>query len=115
MTIEEMKAEITTDLTTEILLTDGDLFNLPLLTSKINNAVMEVRAARKYPTTYSAEKIESDLVKFYSTIRNIALYDYNQSGAEGQKSFSETGMNITYVDRERLFWGVEPITKFYRG
>lgn len=109
MTIEEMKAEITTDLTTEIMLTDADLFNLPLLTSKINNAVMEVRAARKYPTSYTEAKIEDDLIKYYSVIRNLALYDYNQSGAEGQKGFSETGMNITYVDRETLFWGVKPI------
>lgn len=110
MTIEEMKAEITTDLTTEILLTDGDLFNLPLLTSKINNAVMEVRTARKYPKSYTEEMVESDLVTFYATIRNIALYDYNQSGAEGQTAYSGDGNNIHYVDREKYFYGVLPIS-----
>ena len=109
MTVEEMKAEIITDLTTEIMVSDGDLFNLPLLTSKVNNAVMEVRAARKYPKSYSTAKIEKDLVTYYSTIRNLALYDYNQSGAEGQTSFSGDGNNIHYVDRKEMFAQILPL------
>ena len=109
MTIEEMKAAIVADLTTELMLTDADLFNLPLLTSKVNNAVMEVRAARKYPKSYAEEKVEKDMTYFYSTIRNIALYDYNQAGAEHQTSFSEDGSNIHYVDRKTLFAHITPI------
>lgn len=109
MTIEEMKAEIITDLTTELMVTDSDLFNLPLLTSKVNNAVIEVKAARKYPKSYTDAMIEDDLVGYYANIRNIALYDYNQSGAEGQSTFSESGINIHYVDREKSFQGVLPI------
>lgn len=109
MTIEEMKAEIITDLTTELMVTDGDLFNLPLLNSKVNNAVMEVKAARKYPKSYDDEKIDSDLVAFYSQIRNLALYDYNQSGAEGQTSFSGDGNNIHYVDRKEMFAQIIPL------
>jgi len=110
MTIEEMKAAIIADLSTELIITDADLFNLPLLTSKVNNAVMEVRTARKYPKSYSDEKVESDLVSYYTTVRNLALYDYNQAGAEHQKSFSEDGSNISYVDRKTLFAQVLPIS-----
>lgn len=110
MTIEEMKAEILTDLTTELMVDDADLFNLPLLTSKVNNAVMEVKTARKYPKSYTEEMIVSDLTTFYSNIRNLALYDYNQSGAEGQTSYSGDGNNIHYVDREKYFYGVLPIS-----
>lgn len=109
MTVDEMKAEIITDLTTEIMVTDGDLFNLPLLTSKVNNAVNEVRSARKYPNYYTEERIERDLVTFYSSIRNIALYDYNQSGAEGQSSFSGDGNNIHYVDRKSMFAQIDAL------
>lgn len=109
MTIEEMKAEIITDLTTELMVTDADLFNLALLTSKVNNAVMEVRAARQYPKSYSNAMIENDLLKYYSAIRNIAFYDYNQSGAEGQTSYSGDGNNIHYVDRKTMFAQILPI------
>ena len=104
-----MKAKIITDLTTEIMVTDGDLFNLTLLTSKVDNAVMEVRAARKYPKSYSEAKIDRDLVYYYSAIRNIALYDYNQSGAEGQTSFSGDGNSIRYVEREKMFAQILPM------
>lgn len=109
MTIEEMKAEIITDLSTELMVTDPDLFNLPLLTSKVNNAVIEVKAARKYPKGYTDAMIEDDLVRFYANIRNIALYDYNQSGAEGQTSYSGDGNNIHYVDRKEMFTQIIPI------
>lgn len=109
MTIEEMKAEIIADLTTELMVTDADLFNLPLLTSKVNNAVYEVKAARKYPKNYTNSMIEDDLVRFLTNIRNLALYDYNQSGAEGQTTFSESGVGIHYVDRDKYFVGVYPL------
>jgi len=110
MTIEEMKAEIIADLSTEIMITDADLFNLPLLTSKVNNAVNEVRTARKYPKSYTSEKIENDLVSYYTVIRNVALYDYNQAGAEHQTSFSEDGSSIRYVNRNTMFAQVLPIS-----
>lgn len=109
MTIEEMKAEIITDLTTELMVTDGDLFNLPLLTSKVNNSVREIISARNYPSSYTSSMIERDAVKYYSHVRNLALYDYNQSGAEGQTSFSGDGNTIQYVSRESIFAQINPL------
>lgn len=110
MTIEEMKAEIITNLSTELLVTDADLFNLPLLTSKVDNAVKEVTLARRYPSSYTNKMKEKDLNNYYSVIRNIALYDYNQAGAESQTSFSEDGTNIHYVDRKEMFAQVVPLS-----
>ena len=55
--------------------------------------------------------IENDLVRFESNIRNIALYDYNLIGVEGQTSSSENGENRSYVDRNKLFSGVIPLSR----
>lgn len=113
MTIDEIKAVIITDLTTELMLTDGDLFNLPLLTSKVDNAANEVMYARNYPSSYSQKKIEDDMYRHFTIIRNLALYDYNQIGAEGQKSFSGDGNVINYIERDKIFAQVKPISRVY--
>ena len=109
--IDDLKGVIVTDLTTELMVTEGDKFNLPLLVSKVNNAVLEIMAARQYPKSYSEARIEGDLKYYHSNIRNLALYDYNQAGAEGQKSVSMDGTSISYVDREKFFYGVNPISR----
>jgi hypothetical protein len=113
MTIDEIKEVIITDLTAELMFTEGDLFNLPLLTSKVNNAANEVMYARNYPISYTQGKIEDDMYRHYTIIRNLALYDYNQTGAEGQKSFSGDGNVIHYVERDKIFAQVKPISRVY--
>lgn len=101
--------DIITDLTTELQITDGERFNATLLTSKVNNAYREVQAARKYPPSYTATMIEADMEKYYTQVRSIALFDYNQIGAEGQSSYNQDGVSVSYVDRNKLFHGVLPI------
>lgn len=109
MTFDEMIAEITSDLTTEISAEDPDNFNPELLTVKINGAVRAVKGARRYPASYTEEKIEADLVRFHSQIIEIARYDYNQIGSEGQTSYNADGVTINYVDRKSLFRGITPL------
>ena len=109
MTVEEMKAEIVTELTEDLVASDADLFNLPLLTSKVNSAVKEVMAARQYPASYTADRIGRDIVRYYAQIKAIAYYDYSQSGSEGQTSFSGDGNSIHYVDRKEYFSQILPI------
>ena len=46
---------------------------------------------------------------YYSQVREIAMYDYNQVGAEGQTQYSQDGVSVHYVDRNSLFYGVLPI------
>jgi len=107
----DLVEQIIEDLTEELNITDGKNFNASLLQSKVSAAYREVKAARKYPITYPDEFIERDMENYYSTIREIALHDYNQIGAEGQTQYSADGTSIHYVDRKSLFNGVDAIMK----
>jgi hypothetical protein len=104
-----LDGEIFADLSAELQQSDG-MYNETLLLAKIRNAMREVRRARKYPQTYTDEMITQDLYNFYSNILNIARYDYNTIGIEGQSGSSENGVSRTYVDRNKLFSGVIPLT-----
>lgn len=109
MTIAEMQTAIIAELTIE-LQSETD-FNADLLTVKVSNAIREVQTARNYPSTYTEAQIETDTIRFYSQIKSLALYDYNQIGAEGQTQYSADGESIHYVDRNKLFYGVRPIAR----
>ena len=98
---EELKAELTE--------TEGDKFNENLLKSKVKGAYRAVKTARKYPLGYTEAMIDRDMENYYSQVREIALYDYNSIGSEGQTQFSQDGVSIHYVDRNALFYGVLPI------
>ena len=102
---ENLKAEILADEA------QADLFSESLLKSKINGAYREVRAARKYPTTYDEGYIENDMLNFYSNIESIARYDYNAVGSEGMSSYAADGASIHYKDRDKYFYGVYPIAR----
>jgi len=109
MTVEEMKAAIIDELRIEL---QGDsAFSEEILRVKVDSAVREVKRARRYPEHYTESMIERDLLDFFSNIKAIALYDYNQIGIEGQSSSSENGENRTFVDRNTLFRGVIPFAR----
>ena len=97
--LDELKAELSTE-------TD---LNEDLLRVKIQSAIREVKTARRYPASYSESLIENDLERYISQIKSLALFDYNQIGAEGQASYSADGENIQYIDRNTLFAGVLPV------
>lgn len=107
----DMIESIIEDLTEELNITEGKKFNASLLQAKVNAAYREVKTARRYPSTYNEYVIENDMENYYSVVRAISLYDYNQIGAEGQKQYSADGTSIHYVDRDSLFKGVEPISR----
>lgn len=106
-----MLEEIFEELKTELLETEGDKFNENLLRSKVNSAYRAVMTVRNYPRSYTDAEIERDMERFYSQVRDIALYDYNQIGAEGQTQYSQDGVSVHYVDRDKLFYGVLPIAR----
>lgn len=107
MTLEQ---ELVADLSAEL---EADkMFSQQLLISKIRSAIREVKKARKYPSSYTGEQIERDIYEYYINIRNIALFDYNQIGGEFQESNSEPGSSRTYMDRNKLFRGIAPISQF---
>lgn len=105
-----MIEEIVEDLKTELEITEGSNFNETLLRSKVQSAYRAVKAARKYPLNYTESMVERDMKNYYSQVRAVALFDYTQIGSEGQTQYSQDGVSIHYVDRDKLFYGVLPIT-----
>lgn len=113
MTVTEMLNEIFDNLKSEIENDEvqSDKLNETLLRSKVDGAFREVKKARNYPKSYTDEMVEKDITDYYSNIEAIARYDYNQVGAEGQTQYSADGVSIHYVDRDKLFVGVLPISR----
>ena len=102
--MDALQEEILKDLMLEIgSLSEGDK---TCLSSKIKNAIREVKLKRNYPEHFTDTQIEKDLKKHYSNIRELALYDFNQSGAEGQTSHNENGTNRTWKSRNDCLIGV---------
>ena len=83
-----------------------------LLSSKIKNAIREVRHARNYPKYYTDSQIAEDLEDYYSNILSLALYDYNQIGAEGETGHSDSGTSRTWKDRKECFNGISTICQY---
>lgn len=108
MPISELIKQITDEIKAEIQ--NEPNFDETLLEIKVKGAVRDVKTARKYPFSYSEALIEADLERYFSQIKAIARFDYNQIGAEGQTSYSADGESIHYVSRDNFFAGVLPIS-----
>lgn len=108
MAYESIIEEVTSDLSVE--LQDDATFNRSILACKVKNAVNEIVRRRNIDGSNlvtDADK-EKDIRRFIVNIHNVALYDYNQIGIEGQTSSTEASTTRTYVNRESLFFGVFP-------
>lgn len=101
---EDLQREITDELTTE--LSDDEAFNDEILEIKVKNAIREVKRKRNYPASYTTEMIEADLENYYDVIHDIALYEYNKVGAEGQSLHSEDDVQRSWVSKDDLLKGV---------
>ena len=107
--MESLIKEITEDLKVELGFTEDSDINI--LSSKVKNSANEIKRDRNYPDTYSEEKIISDLRNYYSNIHDLALYDYNQIGAEGETSHSENSISRTWKNRSECKNGVVAFCK----
>lgn len=108
MTIDELKTYIVDSLTVE-LESDPD-FSAEILEEKVASVINEVIQARRYKRAgFSDERIEEDIVRYIAVIRNVSLYDYNQSGLDFESSHQENGTNRSFMSRHRLFYGITPI------
>lgn len=108
--MEELINDIYNSLEIELQITDAN-YNSSLCLVKVKNATNEVRNARNYPSTYTEDMIVADLKKFFSVIRDVALYDYNTVGAEFETSHNENSLRREWVSRDKLFFGVIPIAR----
>lgn len=96
-----LESEILDDLTREFC--GEENFKQGVLAVKIKLAVREIISKRNYKaSTWSDDKILEDLYNYYATISNLARFDYNQLGAEGESSHTENGVSRTYVTRDSL-------------
>lgn len=102
--MEALLNEILNDLASELGLTEDS--DLAVLSSKIKSAIREVQMHRNYPDHFTEAQIEADLKRHYSNIRELALYDFNQVGAEGQMSHNENSTSRTWKDRKECLNGV---------
>lgn len=111
VTYEELENSIVSEL--EIELSQDVSFKKDVLKIKVRSAIREVKSKRKYENSnFTENDIEKDLWKYYANIKNLARYDYNQIGIEGQIGHGENGINRTYHDRDKCFNGVVAFVKF---
>ena len=109
--ITELQEQIVQDLSSQ--LNSEKNFSSVALNAKVKVAILDVMGRREYGNShYTDEKILNELgVRYYSTITRLALYDYNQMGAEGQSQHSENSINRSWGERDKILSDVHPFVK----
>ena len=113
MDMEKLESELLEDLSSELLIKEDDVVSLKQLNIKIKNAIRDVKSKRRYPKSYTDDVIAEDLYCYYSNIHDLALYDYNQIGAEGQSSHSANGTSRNWKSRSDCLIGVVSMCKTF--
>lgn len=89
-------------------------YDADIVASKVSAVVRELLQKRRYKRSgMSDEAILADLDDFYSQVLNVARYDFNTIGAEGEDRHTENGVDRTFTERNRLWAGVVPISKVF--
>lgn len=104
--MDKLIGKVCKDLKADLKIDDSDTESINMLESKIAGAMNEVKFRRSYPLHFTESQITKDLERHYSAIRELALYDYNQEGTEGQISHSENGTSRTWKSRNECLQGV---------
>ena len=99
---DEIIAELTVELSGE------PTFKEEILKIKVNDAYRKVRARKAYHnTSFDDEKIEKHLYdNHYQDIKDVALYNYNKIGAEGQVSHAENNINRTWRTEDEIMGNI---------
>lgn len=98
------------DTTSNVVVFDKPQDN-PLIEQLIKQAKQDIVAMRNYPSTYTPDRIETDLKNYEAVIVNLVVYDMSQAGEEFMSSFSENGVSRNWRKRNELFLGVYPFAK----
>lgn len=83
------------------------------LSMDVENAINEIETIRNYPSDYTNDMIITDMSRFFNQIIDVAMFDYNQIGIEGETSHSENGISRTYRSRNSLFRGICPLAAIF--
>ncbi len=105
--MDKLVNEIYDELATELGVSEGA--DLSMLLVKVKNAYREIKKIRNYPDDYTDGMIDKDIEKYFSNIRNLAMYDYNQIGAEGELSHSDNTGSRSWANRNTCLEGVVAI------
>ena len=90
-------------------------YNADVVASKVSAVVKELIQKRRYKKAGMADyAIEEDLEDYYTQALNVARYDFNTIGAEGEERHTENGVDRTFTERGKLWAGVVPISRVIR-
>ena len=89
-------------------------FNPDIVASKVSAIVRELMQRRRYKTSkMSDDAILDDLDNYYPQVLNVARFDFNTIGAEGEERHTENGIDRTFIERGKLWAGVVPISRVF--
>lgn len=89
-------------------------YNASVVASKVSAVVRELVQRRRYISAgMSEEAIAKDIEMYYPQVLNVARYDFNTIGAEGQERHTENGIDRTFLERGKLWAGVVPISRVF--
>ena len=106
--MEELLKELQTDMEAELVSELQNDSDKALLSSKIKGAYLTVKRKRNYQEHHTEEFIYKDMMAMYDIIKDLALYDWNHIGAEGETSHSENGISRAWNPRENILREVIP-------
>lgn len=89
-------------------------FDADIVASKVSAVVRELIQKRRYKKAgMSDEAILDDIEDYYPQVLNVARYDFNTIGAEGEDRHTENGVDRSFTERNKLWAGVVPISKVF--
>lgn len=113
--MEELLKELQTDLEAELVSELHNDSDKALLSSKIKGAYRTVKRRRNYQEHHSQQFIDNDMVTMYDIVKDLAMYDWNHVGAEGEISHSANGISRSWGERNDILKEVIPfITVFQK-
>lgn len=90
-------------------------YNADVVASKVSAVVRELIQRRRYIKSGMPEwAVKEDLENYYTQALNVARYDFNTIGAEGEDRHTENGIDRTFTERARFWAGVVPIGRVIR-
>ena len=96
-------------------LSNDPTYNADVVASKVSAVVRELIQRRRYKAANTPDYvIEEDIENFYTQVLNVARYDFNTIGAEGEDRHTENGVDRTFTERGKMWAGVVPISRVIR-
>ena len=106
-----MDEQLIEDLTNYL---EDDVETARMIPLSAERAIRSFKKKRNYPSSYSDEKINSDMEKCYDCIFDLALFFLVKQGAEFQGSHSESSVNRSWTSETEIYvnHGVFPFIGF---